>query len=65
LLQRAGYPPAFLTAARFKLSDAGEDDILDACACAWTARRVLQGEAHRFADAQRLDPRGLRMQIWA
>ncbi len=65
LLEAAGYPAAFLAAGRFRPSQAGEDDLLDACACAWTARRVLRGEAHRFPDAPRLDPRGLRMQIWA
>ena len=65
LLERAGYPAAFLAARRFKISHAGEDDFLDACACAWTARRVLRGEAHRFPDEPRIDPRGLRMEIWA
>lgn len=65
LLERAGYPASFLAAHRFRASQAGEDDLLDACACAWTARRVLRGEAHRFPDEPRIDPRGLRMQIWA
>jgi predicted RNase H-like nuclease len=65
LLEQAGYPAAFLAAHRFKASHAGEDDFLDACACAWTARRVLRGQAHRFPDEPRIDPRGLRMQIWA
>ena len=65
LLGAAGFPAAFLAARRFKSAKAGEDDLLDACACAWTARRVLRGEAHRFPDEPRIDPRGLRMQIWA
>jgi predicted RNase H-like nuclease len=65
LLITAGFPPKFLAGRRFKAQHAGEDDFLDACACAWTARRVLRGEAHRFPDEPRVDPRGLRMQIWA
>ena len=65
LLVAAGFPPEFLAVRRFKASHAGDDDFLDACACAWTARRVLRGEAHRFPDVPRIDPRGLRMQIWA
>jgi predicted RNase H-like nuclease len=65
LLERAGFPASFLAAHRFRASQAGEDDLLDGCACAWTARRVLRGEARRFPDEPRLDARGLRMEIWA
>ena len=65
LLEAVGFPAEFLAARRFKASHAGEDDVLDACACAWTARRVFRGEAHRFPDRPRIDPRGLRMEIWA
>jgi predicted RNase H-like nuclease len=65
LLMAAGFPESFLAERRFKLSHAGEDDFFDACACTWTARRVLRGEARRFPDAPMIDPRGLRMEIWA
>jgi predicted RNase H-like nuclease len=65
LLRAAGFPESFLAERRFKLSHAGEDDFLDACACAWTAGRVLRGKARRFPDAPMTDPRGLRMEIWA
>jgi len=65
LLKKAGYPEQFLTERRFRPSQAGEDDFLDACACAWTARRVLQGRARRFPEEPLRDPRGLRMEIWA
>jgi predicted RNase H-like nuclease len=65
LLVKAGFPADFLAASRFRRSDAGEDDFLDACACAWTARRVLRGEAHRFPDDPMIDSKGLRMEIWA
>jgi predicted RNase H-like nuclease len=65
LLAQAGFPADFLAARRFKAPHAGEDDFLDACACAWTARRVLRGEAQRFPEEPHIDPRGLRMEIWA
>lgn len=65
LLLAAGFPAEFLGRSRFRRAEAAEDDFLDACACAWTARRVLRGEAHRFPDQPRTDPRGLRMEIWA
>jgi predicted RNase H-like nuclease len=66
LLARSGFAPAFLAGQRFSKAQAGEDDFLDACACAWTARRVLRGEALRFPeDAPPTDPKGLRMEIWA
>jgi predicted RNase H-like nuclease len=39
------------------------DDILDAIAAAWTARRFAEGRAGRLPDAPLLDERGLRMEI--
>jgi predicted RNase H-like nuclease len=66
LLVEAGLDPLFLTTQRFPASEARDDDFLDACACAWTARRVLRGDAHRFPEGEPpIDPRGLRMEIWA
>jgi predicted RNase H-like nuclease len=44
---------------------AGEDDVLDACACAATAARIRDGVAHRFPGEPPVDRRGLRMEIWA
>lgn len=42
------------------------DDVLDACACAWTARRVLAGQALCFPSGpSHQDGRGLRMEIMA
>ncbi|MEL6374834.1 MAG: DUF429 domain-containing protein [Pseudomonadota bacterium] len=41
------------------------DDIIDACACAWSARRLAQGRALSFPDDPPLDERGLRMEIRA
>ncbi len=65
LLTAAGFSEPFLAERRFRRSEAGEDDFLDACACAWTARRVLRGEAIRFPDDPAADPKGLIMEIRA
>lgn len=40
-----------------------EDDLLDACAALWTARRIAAGTAERVPDAPPVDGRGLRMEI--
>jgi predicted RNase H-like nuclease len=63
LLLKAGFAPNILEKRHFRASEAGEDDVLDACACAWSARRILRGEAYRFPDQPLTDPKGLRMQI--
>jgi predicted RNase H-like nuclease len=39
-------------------------DALDALVCAWTARRVLAGEADRLGSPVDRDPRGLAMTMW-
>lgn len=41
-----------------------KDDILDAFAALWTARRVLDGAARRFPDCEEQDEFGLDMTIW-
>jgi predicted RNase H-like nuclease len=43
----------------------GADDLLDACACAWSARRIAEGRAVRFPADPPQDARGLRMAIHA
>lgn len=66
LLMKAGFPGEFLSTHRFRPSEAGEDDFLDACACAWTAGRIFRGEARRFPDGDPMtDRKGLHMEIWA
>jgi predicted RNase H-like nuclease len=45
--EHVGDVPALLRAAP---RPAGADDALDALACAWTARRVLTGDATRLGD---------------
>ncbi|MBC8050087.1 MAG: DUF429 domain-containing protein [Chitinophagales bacterium] len=65
LLIGAGFSAQFLASSKFRSADAGEDDFLDACACAWTAARRFRGEAIRFPPLPQVDGRGLRMEIWA
>jgi predicted RNase H-like nuclease len=65
LLADTGYPQAFLEAVHFRTSAAGADDFLDACACAWTAARILVGTTHTFPNEPPLDARGLRQEIKA
>jgi predicted RNase H-like nuclease len=43
---------------------AAPDDILDACAAAWTALRILRNEAKRIPTNEELDSHGLRMEMW-
>lgn len=42
-----------------------EDDVLDACAAAWTARRIVSGTALSLPAAALVDEYGIRMQIRA
>ena len=65
LLSRAGFLAAFLERTHFRRTDAGADDLLDACACAWTALRIVRGEAMTFPAEPPLDARGLRQEIRA
>jgi predicted RNase H-like nuclease len=44
---------------------AGRDDVLDAWACAWTARRIATGQARLFPQIAEYGHAGLRMQIAA
>lgn len=63
LLEGSGFPLAALPEARYRKADAGMDDLLDACACAWSARRIAAGCAIRLPADPPLDARGLRMEI--
>lgn len=65
LLANAGFPAAALGWMPTRRSDAGPDDVLDAFACAWTAARILRGDARTFPAEPPLDPRGLRQEIKA
>ena len=63
LLLDAGFPLSGLPLANYKNSDAAADDLLDACAACWSARRILNGSSLRFPDEPPIDERGLRMEI--
>lgn len=43
---------------------AGSDDVLDAAAVAWTARRIAAGSARSLPDPPELDHLGRPMAIW-
>lgn len=63
LLERAGFPLATLPEARYRAMDVGADDLLDACACAWSAHRIAQGRSIRLPENPPRDARGLHMEI--
>ncbi len=63
LLKSSGFPVDQLPAASYRKTDVGEDDIIDACACAWVARRIGERRAKTFPADPPRDARGLRMSI--
>ena len=62
LLRSAGLPVDDLK-ADYRRRDVGADDLLDACACAFVAWRILNGRSMRFPQDPPCNPRGLRMEI--
>lgn len=65
LLSAAGFSPEVLEASRWRRRDVGPDDIIDACALAWSAARLLRGDAVTLPPEPPRDGRGLRMEISA
>jgi predicted RNase H-like nuclease len=63
LLDRSGFPLSHLPPATYRLSDVAADDLLDACACAWSARRILTRTSVCLPENPPRDARGLRMEI--
>ena len=51
-------------ATRYRRSQVGLDDCLDACVLAWLAGRIGAGTAQRLPAQPPLDAKGLRMEIW-
>ena len=49
---------------RYRRSQVGLDDCLDACVLAWLAGRITAGAAQRLPAQPPLDAKGLRMEIW-
>jgi predicted RNase H-like nuclease len=62
LLTREGFEPQFLAAVPPR--GVGADDLLDASACAATARRIALGTARSFPDPPERDCHGLPVAIW-
>ncbi|GGF52243.1 hypothetical protein GCM10007301_09650 [Azorhizobium oxalatiphilum] len=65
LLAAQGLPVDRLTRERARSLGAGLDDLVDACACAWSARRIALGTALSFPDPPERDGFGLRVAIVA
>jgi predicted RNase H-like nuclease len=63
LLRKHGLKPEALLACRHPRWDCKEDDLIDAAALAWVARRIRDGENQRFPSDPPRDARGLRMEI--
>lgn len=65
LLGRSGLGDVEALIAEGRRHGTKPDDTLDACVAAWTAERLLAGEARCLGGQDSRDGRGLRMQIWA
>ena len=57
-----GFDRAFLRADL--LQGVGHDDLLDACACAWTAERIARGVATSYPSPPARDDLGIPIAIW-
>lgn len=65
LLRAQGFSRDFLESGRTPQKPAAADDFLDACATAWTAGRILRGEAMCYPEKPPRDAHGLEMAIRA
>ncbi len=63
LLRENGFPIDTLKTGTWPKSKVGDDDILDACACAWSAMRIFRGEHITLPSEPVFDGHGLRMEI--
>jgi predicted RNase H-like nuclease len=63
LLAASGFPLATLPTLAYLKREVAIDDLIDACACAWVARRILRGEHLRFSGEPGTDQYNLRMEI--
>ena len=64
MLHRVGFVGVSNALSMKRDLGAAADDILDACAVAWTASRVVEHKAIRLPNDPPLDGRGVRMEIW-
>jgi predicted RNase H-like nuclease len=63
LLAKEGFPLSFLD--QILPQGAGRDDFYDACACAWSAKRIVYGKARVFPSHPPIDGEGLEQAIRA
>ncbi len=63
LLRQNGFPIDGLKTSSWPKAHVGEDDILDACACAWSAMRIFRGAHITLPPEPVRDGHGLRMEI--
>jgi predicted RNase H-like nuclease len=63
LLEKEGFPRSFLD--QIAPPGAGRDDFYDACACAWSAKRILARKARVFPWRPPIDAEGLGQAIRA
>lgn len=65
LLEKEGFSPEILSPFKARELRVGEDDLIDACAAAWTAGRIARGQAVSFPSPPERDAAGLPVAIWA
>ena len=65
LLIKSGFPWMLMPELHYLRKHVALDDLVDACACAWSARRISEGAAITFPHHQEYDARGLEMSIKA
>lgn len=64
-LKAAGFPIDKLPTWSYRKSQVADDDLIDACACAWSARRIFRNEHVCFPEKPPRDAKGLVMCIKA
>jgi predicted RNase H-like nuclease len=65
LLLQSGFPWHRMPENQYPRKDLGRDDLIDACACAWSARRILEGKAMTLPQETETDAKSLVMSITA
>ena len=65
LLHASGFPEIAWQQMTYHKREVKRDDIIDACAAAWSARRILQGRDQHFPKTEERDAHGLLMRIHA
>ncbi|MCC5875599.1 MAG: DUF429 domain-containing protein [Candidatus Sumerlaeia bacterium] len=64
LLAKNGFQKIAMMTRDIRVKAAGKDDILDALAACWSARRIALGTGERIPPVPPVDSKGLRMEIW-